>query len=306
MGCSVGEDIEIDEGIMGHEIDHAVLTDVVDDGNAWQREGQQQTRKAAEDADGVDEDAPHVAVPGVGAHGVFAMKPDITHHKGCNEDEGEDDGACPAQLLHHHLPHSSEEEKEDAHEHVIEAEPQGAVDGVEPIGDEWEEEDDPMEIAYFLDEMDGDIGREEGHEEPARAVSVAVAGHPEVRPLERWHLAFHEDIGEDGYHAEIDDGSDDAPCDVGYKQTFHPIFAISNGITAYGLVEIAGLEEEETHEEEGPAHEVVPRDASDMLPTKSTHRNSVVAHHANDAKAAKKIEGMVTLSHHQLNVKWQM
>ena len=106
MGCLVGKDIEIDEGIVGYEIDHAVLTDVVDDGYAWQREGQQEAGKSTEDADGVDDDAPHVAVPGVGAHGVFAMKADVAHHKGGNEEDGEDDGSCAPELLHHYLPHA--------------------------------------------------------------------------------------------------------------------------------------------------------------------------------------------------------
>lgn len=113
-------------------------------------------------------------------------------------------------------------------------------------------------------------------------------------------------MGKDGYHAKIDKCSDDAPGDIRYQQALHTILTISYGIATHGLVEIACLEEKETHEEEGPAHEIVPRDASDMLPTKPTHRNGMVAHHADDAKAAKKIEGMVTLSHHQLNVKWQM
>ena len=108
------------------------------------------------------------------------MKPDITYHESRNKNDGEDDGACTSQLLHHHLPHSSQEEKEDAHKHVVETEPQGTVDGVEPIGDEREQEDDPMQIAHFLDEMDGDIGCEERHKEPTGSIAIAVAGRPKM------------------------------------------------------------------------------------------------------------------------------
>ena len=93
MGGFVGEDVEIDEGIVGYEVDHAVLTDVVNDGDTRQREGKQESGESTEDADGVDEDAPHAAIPGVGAHGVFAMKPDIACDKHSDEDDGEDDGS---------------------------------------------------------------------------------------------------------------------------------------------------------------------------------------------------------------------
>ena len=128
-----------------------------------------------------------------------------------------------------------------------------------------------MQIADFLDEMDGDIGGEERHEEPAGTVSIAVTGVPQVRPLESNHLAFHEDVGEEGYHAEIDDGSDDAPCDVWYQKPLYPVLAVGPGVAAYGLVEVSRLEEKETHEEEGPTHQIVPRDAHHMLPTQTTH-----------------------------------
>lgn len=36
VGCTVGEDIEIDKGIMSNKIDHAVLPDVVNDRDAGQ------------------------------------------------------------------------------------------------------------------------------------------------------------------------------------------------------------------------------------------------------------------------------
>ncbi len=119
----VGEDVEIHQWIVCHEIDHAVLAYVVDHWHTpqWQRE--QDARKAAEDGYGVDEDAPHVAVPVVGAHRVFAVETDVAYDEDDDEQGGEDDGARAAQLLHDDFPHSAKEKEEYAHEHVVEAEP---------------------------------------------------------------------------------------------------------------------------------------------------------------------------------------
>ena len=69
------------------------------------------------------------------------------------------------------------------------------------------------------------------------------------------------------------------------------------GGSGNALVEITCLEEEETHEEESPTHEVVPRDTHHMLPTQAAHGNGVITHHADDAKAAQKVKSMVTLFH---------
>ena len=37
-----------------------------------------------------------------------------------------------------------------------------------------------MEISYFFDEMDGDIGGEERHEEPTWPIAIAVTCVPQV------------------------------------------------------------------------------------------------------------------------------
>ena len=119
----MGEDIEIDKGIMSNKIDHAVLPDIVDDRDARQRKGEQEAREAAQDADSVDDNTPHVAFPVIGAHSVFTMKQNIACNKHSNEDDGEDDGASSSQFLHYHFPHPAQEKEENSHEYIIETEP---------------------------------------------------------------------------------------------------------------------------------------------------------------------------------------
>ena len=76
----VGEAVELQEGIVSYEIDHRVLTDVIDDGYTWQGQFDEETRQSYEDNHRVEEGCPRVASEQVGAHHIFAMPYDVQYH----------------------------------------------------------------------------------------------------------------------------------------------------------------------------------------------------------------------------------
>ena len=104
-------------------------------------------------------------------------------------------------------------------------------------------------------------------------------------------------MGEKGNHTKIDDGANDAPGDIGHQQALYSILAVFPRVSAYGFVEVTCFKEKETHKEESPTHQIGPGDTSYLLPAQSTHGNSMVTHHADDAEATQEIKGMITLFH---------
>ena len=77
----VGEAVELQEGIVSYEIDHRVLTDVIDDGYTWQGQFDEETRQSYEDNHRVEEGCLRVASEQVGAHHIFAMPYDVQYHE---------------------------------------------------------------------------------------------------------------------------------------------------------------------------------------------------------------------------------
>ena len=137
------------------------------------------------------------------------------------------------------------------------------------------------------------IDREEREEEPNRRVAIEAALHPEVFPLQRFDELLVA-VNQREVEAEIDGSTYDAAHQVGHQQTLAPVPQVVE-VRAGGrpLVEVAGLKEEEAHEEETPAHHLLP--PVQLLLAAESH--DVQRHHADDADAAKDVEGMVSLFH---------
>ena len=73
----VGEAVELQDWVVGYEVDHGVLADVADDWHAWQGQFEEQPRESDKDDDGVEKCCPSVACEAVGTHHVFAVPQDV-------------------------------------------------------------------------------------------------------------------------------------------------------------------------------------------------------------------------------------
>ena len=129
--------------------------------------------------------------------------------------------------------------------------------------------------------------------EPDRRVAVEAALHPDVAPFQRFNelmIAVCQRIIE----AEIDNGSDDATHQVGNEESLASVLQVVE-VCAFRspFIEVAGLEKEETHEEEAPTHHLYPP----VLILLSAEGHDVKRHHSDDANAAKDVEGVISLFH---------
>ena len=230
---------------------------------------------------------------GVLAHVVGAGPGQSQDDEGQHHQPGGGHHLSAAEALHHPSPQPAEieevagdEDIAEAHRYLI-ARPEG------PIADGWEEKCEPAQVAHLVDVVHHNIDGEEGEEEPDGRVAVEAALHPEVAPLQGLDelvVAFRQ--GE--VEAEIDGGSDDAAHQVGHEQPLAPVAQVVEvGGCRRAFVEVAGLEEEETHEEEAPAHHL----DSPLLPVLSAEGHDVERHHPDDADAAEDVEGVVALFH---------
>ena len=301
--------VEHQNGVVCHEEDHGVFADIPQHRDAWDIQAEQDARESAESQGDVGDDDIVIARPEVIDHRVVATIGAIQIDEHCHDDARHAKGNVLAHLLDGKVPHTSQVEEVDTDEHIVEAKPAGVVLREEPIADERQEEDEPvnLEVAlpaedgdaeewwYFRDEVRHHIGHEEGEEEPARDIAIELARFPDVA---EFHL-FREGIiriEDEPDEEEIDDVADGAPHDVGSQQALRLVFQIFLGVARYSLVEVTRLEEEERHEEVGPLHDGCPP----LRTAKATGIGDVEHHHADDTDAAQQVEGMVTLFHYFL------
>ena len=90
-----------------------------------------------------------------------------------------------------------------------------------------------------------------------------------------------------------DDEAYGAPHGVGDEEALGLVEDEVMAVARDGLVEVASLEEEEAHEEEGPRHDVCPP----LLVFVAAEGYGMEAYHADDADAAQEVECMVALLH---------
>jgi hypothetical protein len=155
------------------------------------------------------------------------------------------------------VPDVSQKEKEDAAEEVAATEPQGVVCAVKGVGDEWKNEYYPVQLLDFLHEVNGDVGHEEGEEEPQGWVAVEGTAVPDVFYAE-WVYGVFVFGGEYYVVHGVYRTADGAPCEIGHEQVLGFVQTELSGVSGDGFIEETCLEEEEGHEEVGPEHDGLP------------------------------------------------
>ena len=266
---------------MCHEEHHRVLTDIIHHWHARHLDVQQHATDATKRANRACHDAPHVAIPLVVRHLIFSMMVDVHIHEHCHEHQRHSDAHRVVQAIQQPFPHASEEEEENAKEHVVQTEPQRVAHRVEPIAHEWKRQHNPAQSSHFLQEMHADIGNEEREKEPARDIAIERARVPDMLPANFLHhrILLVED---EPRKEEVNGVADSAPHEVGNHQALELVLAVFPRLSAHRLVEIACLEEEERHEEIRPPHNRGPP----FLRLKTARTRDVQHNHPYDANAA--------------------
>ena len=150
----VGESVELENGVVRHEKDHGVLSDVVDARHSWQWPFQQETREPQQDNDGVDKGCQFVAVETVGVHDVFSVPHDVQHDKCCNQHRRHDKREVPSHPFYQPPPCAPHVEKEYTHEYVAETHRQRIVQFPHPVAEQGAgEHNNRLEHGYGLDDV---------------------------------------------------------------------------------------------------------------------------------------------------------
>ena len=202
----------------------------------------------------------------------------------------------PRQTVENMVPNLSQIEEECAAKDVAEIEPKRVAVQEEPVADGRKEQNGPMQVAHPLDEVHQNVCRKEGKQEPHRTVAKGETAY-EPSEIAQRGKCFGWSFGKERQPEECDDAADDAPRDVGHKQTPNAVAKVREGLARDALVEIAGLEEEETHEEERPSHRFLPPRRLPQLRL----TNDMQHHHTQDAKSTEQVKGIVSLLHLILN-----
>ena len=287
-GVGIAEDYRI----VHHEEDHAVLAYVTDDGHPRRRQREQDARDAKQREGHDEQHIPEGADPDVRFHFVLAVQVDVGKDEPHEEQDADDEGLVLRHTVESLMPHLPQVKEEGAAEDVVEEEPQGVALPEEPVADGREEQDNPMKITDPLDEMHEDVGREEGQEEPKRTVAE---GETALEPGECLYLAdcLGDALREETQPEEGHDEADDAPREVWHEETPDTVAQVGKRLARDAFVEVAGLEEEETHEEERPKHRLPPPRRLSQLRL----ADSMKRHHPEDAESAEQVEGIAAFLH---------
>ena len=179
------------------------------------------------------------------------------------------------------MPHLSHIEEEGSAKDIIEEEPQGIIVLEKPVTDCRKEQYDPMKVANSLDEMHQDISRKEGKQEPKRAVSEDEAVLEPVKLL-YFSYCLRDSFGEKAQPEECQNEAYRSPRQVRNEETTHSVAQVRQRLARNALVEVACFKEEETHEEEGPEHCLLPP----RSPSKLCLADDMQHHHSQDAESA--------------------
>ena len=119
--------------------------------------------------------------------------------------------------------------------------------------------------------------------------SPRCAPTPAARRLDGFVVTLHK-FRQEG---EIDGIAQQTAGGPRYEQTFHAVAKIRQRAARNSLIEVSGLEEEETHKEIRPLHHLAPPIHISL----ATHRHYVQRHHSYDAYAAKQVKSIISLLH---------
>lgn len=132
--AEVSELVEVQHGIVAHEIDHRMLSDIVDAWNAGHAGSNEETCQAAQDGCGIEEGNEDVTREEIAAHGIGSVVEDkISDSKGKHHDEADKEGALPPHPVHRQVPEASQLKVVDAHEEVVELHPQRIAQYEHPV-----------------------------------------------------------------------------------------------------------------------------------------------------------------------------
>lgn len=123
--------------------------------------------------------------------------------------------------------------------------------------------------------MDNYVSCEERHQEPTWWITVLMTHLVNMRPRKAFD-SLGKCIWEKQQKTEINHASYHTPCDIRCKLSLGFVLYVLKGIARNGLVEIACLEEKETHEEETPCHQL----PKPELTAIATHTDYVQQHHS--------------------------
>ena len=190
------------------------------------------------------------------------------------------------------VPNLSHIEEESPAKDVTQVEPQGIIVLEKPVTDCGKEENDPMKVANSFDEMHQNISREEGKQEPKRAVSESQTAHMPSK-LIQYCKGFAGSFRVEAKPTESHNSPNDTPRQVRNEEATHSVLEIRKRLARNTLVEVACFEEEETHEEEGPSHRFLPPRSLSKL----CLADNMQSHHSQDADSAEQVEGIVARLH---------
>lgn len=270
-----------------------MLSDEAKQGDSGHFQRQKHSRQTAKHQSSIDDCHQGIAREEVLAHVVSAGSHKAEHDEGCHHQPRSRHHLLATIPLHHPVPQSAEVEEVARDEDIAEAHGHVVARPVCPVTDGREEHREPAEILHFVDVPHHHVNREERKEEPDGGVAVEAALHPDVVPLQRFDKLLVP-VHKRKIETEIDRSTNNAAHQVGHQQTLAPVLQIVEVCAARRpLVEVSGLEEEETHEEETPLHDLEPP----FLMLHATEGHDVQRDHADDANATKDVEGVVSLFH---------
>ncbi len=137
--AEVSELVEIQHGIVTHEIDHRVLSNKVDARNARHVGCDEKTCQTAKDDGGVGDGDKDISCKSVAAHGIGGVvENEVTDRKSQNHDEADKKCSLAPHPIHREVPETSQLEVVNSHEKIVELHPQGIAQHEHPVTEEGE------------------------------------------------------------------------------------------------------------------------------------------------------------------------
>ena len=166
-GISIAQDYRV----MHDKEDHTMLAYEVDDGHSRCGKREQDARYAQQRKRHNEQNLPERTYPEIGLHLVFAMKIDVGKHETDAKQDAYEERKLLCENVENMVPNFSHIKEKGSAKDIAQVEPQRIIVLEKPKTDCRKEQNEPMEVANSFDEMHQDISREEGKQEPKRAVS---------------------------------------------------------------------------------------------------------------------------------------
>lgn len=282
--------VDVEDGVMGDEIDHRMAAYEVDYRHAGHLQCHQQARESAQGTRHACHQQRELPPEGIGAHGIVDVAPRVDHTETAQEQHRERERAPAAQKDCEAMPEMPQIEAEEAHEQIVEPQPKGIAQGGQPPADRREEEEGMAQMAHLLDKVYPHIGEIEGTQEPHRPIAIELALLPDMVPRKGLH-GMMVTLDEKGHQGEVDGIADESGRQIGHQQAKGLALEIGSSGAAHATVEIARLEKEEAHEIIGPRHHLLPPSVLGM----ATKGHYVQDQHAHDAHPAEEVKSMVSV-----------